>query len=293
MARGVGVGAALLLGLLLVGGQGRMRTPVLPPGRGRGSVPPPPGGTAATPTAYADDHASAMRSRWAEWGSLAREYMPIAFGDAPPELAVGATAMSTGQHELTSANEAGYFNTPLAHWDALRSSALVREMLGRDAVPTSQWRDAVPDQIAVGLSDLRREQGACNAALPESLRAVIPGSGWGWWVAQSAWSAGAARAARHWREHESAVRSVALADRVTALVRSVLAAIESGHYDAAPSFDHENGAYTTLRTCQKLWCARALAEDHGELDPWWSQVPRLTPGEEDTLLRGARGRGPT
>ena len=292
MGRGVGAGVAVLGLLLLAGSQQRMRTPVLPPGRGRGSVPPPAGGsTADTPTAYAEAHASAMRLRWAEWGSLAREYLPLAFGDAPPELAVGATAMSTGQHELTSANEAGYFNTPLAHWETLRTSPLVREMLGRDAVTAAQWRGAVPDQVAVGLADLRREQTVCSAALPEAMRVAIPGSGWGWWVAQSAWSAGAARAARHWREHEAAVTAAMSADRVTALVRSVLAAIEAGHYNGAPALSHDNAAYTTLRTCQKLWCARALAEDHGELDPWWSQVPRLTPGEEAQLVRGARGVG--
>lgn len=304
MARGVGVGAALLLGLLLVGGQGRMRTPVLPPGRGRGSVPPPPpppgGGLPylATPTEYAQGKLATMRARASgELGALCERWVPEAFGPCPWELAIGASAMATGQTELVPGplREIGFFNTPTGTWRTLRTDPLVRALLGRDAIDPEgdAWERAVADQTAIGLADLLRGQRAFADALP-ALAPATPGSAWGWYVALSSWSAGAGGTASHLRPYAQRLASVPGSQRVGAYVSALLADVLAGAFADAADRAHSNAAYSALRTLQKLECARqlarSLAPSAAELDGWWDQLPTLSEGEEAILVRGARGR---
>lgn len=303
MGRGVGAGVALLGILLLAGSQQRMRTPVLPPGRGRGSEPPPPpsgGGLPylASPTEYAEGKLPQMRARAAgELGRLCEAWVPEVFGPCPWELAIGATAMATGQTELVPGplREIGFFNTPTETWRALASSELVRALLGRDAIsPDGEaWREAVRDQTAVGLVDLLRGQRAFASALP-ALAPATPGGAWGWYVALSSWSAGAGGTATHLRPHAAQLAAVAGTQRVGAYVSLLIADVAAGRFSASDDRAHTNAAYSALRTLQKLECARALARSlapsAGELDSWWDQLPTLLPGEEAMLVRGARGR---
>ena len=250
----------------------------------------------ATPAEYAQGKLPTMRARAAgELGTLCQQWVPQAFGPCPWELAIGATAMATGQTELVPGplREIGFFNTPTATWRTLRTDPLVRELLGRDAIAPDgdAWQSAVRDQTAVGLADLRRGQRAVADQLP-TVAPATPGSAWGWYLALSAWSAGAGGTAGHLRPHAAQLAAVPSSQRVGAYLTALIGDVSAGRFSSSESLSHRNAAYSALRTLQKLECARLLARDLTgaiALDGWWDQLPTLSPDEGALLVRGARG----
>lgn len=264
-------------GLLLArkGGTGGLLLPLLGAGAvwalssgGRAPEGPPrrtvPGGSALpTPDAYARGKRRQLEARW-RGGSEANpqglghwleRFVPqvLEFAEIPPVAFLGFTAIATGQTEVTSANEWGFFQTPGRSYERLAQSELVRQLLGRAADPT-QWRSRPDEQTAVGLADLR----AHYLALQGQGFSSSPGTVWRCALAFAGFSAGTGGVVQAWGAWRGQLEQTPEAQRFERLGGWI---VERARTQAlAPRSAHPNPAYTWLRTAQKLACGFQVAD---------------------------------
>lgn len=139
------------------------------------------------------------------------------------------------------------------NWYRLHDHEVVKAALGGREASMESWQDP-SDQAAIGILAIVLHGRSVAAA--RALAAVAPrdeASLWFFACAFGGWSAGSGRLARHLAPHARAILAAPPARRWEAAVRAVAAGPRG---DAA---DHDNPAYTILRTAQKVESARALA----------------------------------
>jgi len=168
-------------------------------------------------------------------------------------------------------------------WGRVHAAPAVVAALGRPAtmVPDA-WKDAVDDQVAVGVQGVRDHYAEAVGAIGAALRPT-EGTPWSAAVAFASWSAGAGQLAAHLHPIASQLATVPEVSRVDAWARATITHPRPGH-------KHANPAWTVLRTLQKL-AAAELANPHtqersgGRAGPWFSST--LTAAEVDRLLEQA------
>jgi len=274
-----------------------------------------------TPSGYAAGKLAAMRARWSgTLGDRVRAWSSRVLPGVPPTAILGFTAIglqreSTGQGNPPANrtfHEIGYFQTPAGpssgpapaadprapynHWGSLGRGATVRGLLGRDATMSPDaWKDAVPDQVAVGLADLAGER----ATLERLLRAAgiatpRPGSPLDVALTFMAFSAGASSAARILPK--LGLGLVADPNDPRALDELVMLALgeyERGALGPGPA-RYPNPYHALLRVAQKLSTGYALASALGLPEAeWYPRFARGTnPRDEEALTLLANGRMP-
>jgi hypothetical protein len=252
-------------------------------------------GNTQTPTEYADERiARARRHANGELGVLMRAFVPMAFEGAPWEAFLGF-AMNGSQRENTTQcdreicrrqrfHEVGFLGSPAGlasgpapnpdpdapynTWGKEACSDLVREMLGRCAtMEPDGWKEAVADQVAVGLADLRGKYAYMRRLIADpSVDPSAPGTPWGTALAFGGWSSGLI--AHTVNDHAAGLRGVPERARFGRLVQLVNAETARGIYRGDPGA-YNNPAYQLLRTWQKLELGRRVAAEFGGDASWF------------------------
>lgn len=251
---------------------------------------------------------------------------PRAWPGVPVTAFMGFTSIGSRDEDTApTANrtfhEVGYFQTPAGPasgpapnpnpdapynaWGKIASGRDAAELLGRPVVMTPDgWKGAraVPDQVAVGLLDLRRELESFRRAVrsvgvgvlePRESASVYTVA-----CAFSAFSAGASGAARNLSRLGSSGWQSAGRTEAGAwdwLLEEIARRWRAGTIPLENPGTHRNPAYTVLRTTQKLAAGAKLAESLGLADElaWY---PRAARGElldaERALTAAAYGVRP-
>jgi hypothetical protein len=233
-------------------------------------------------------------------GAVLRAMAPVVFPDAPAAVFVGF-CLNAGQTENTTEvvpkqafHEMGWWGTeggmrdkpapnPNAaakynSWGKLHADSLVVSLLGRKATMRhNAWKQAIEDQHAIGLVNVRRH--ALNALGP--LWEPPLGSLWEVAAGFAAWSAGSSRMGARFERHRAALAAVPEGERWAAYCALV------AQEKPGASGSHSNAAYSVLRTLQKLECGRTLAVRVGQPTTWWDAGPDAATVE--TIVRHARG----
>ncbi len=190
--------------------------------------------------------------------ALERGRYPLKKGD--PRTGYGAIGGRPALHELGPFGvEGGKTPTPPATdrscpWVTLARGPVARKVLGREGVVGADWYGALPDQVVIGVANLRRHLDAIRAKLDPRLRwdeDVKAIDLFAYAMAMMAWSAGSGGAARHVNAYADELASL---PRELRLGRFFLLA---GEVDD-PRSKHRADEYSALRTLQKL-CAAILA----------------------------------
>jgi hypothetical protein len=271
-------------------------------------------GNTQTPTRYADERIGRARGHAnGELGVLMRAFVPMAFEGAPWEAFLGF-AMNGSQRENTTQcareicrrqrfHEVGFLGSPAGlrsgpapnpdpdapynTWGKEACSALVRSMLGRCAtMEPDGWKEAVADQVAVGLADLRGKYAYMRRLIRDpSVRPSAPGTPWGTALAFGGWSSGLI--AHTVNDHAAQLALVPERARFARLIELVNAETARGLYRGEPGA-YSNPAYQLLRTWQKLELGRRVAEAFGGDTRWFDLgFGARQPEVEALLQRGA------
>lgn len=235
-----------------------------------------------TPTDYALQKLPRSVLDWnGELGRWTRAYAPQVFGDAPPEAFIGFASNGSQRERapdtdgVTERDALGYFGTPLHTWRTLRTHPTVVRLLGRPAVDadTGAWQDAVADQVAVGLTDLRQKLSSVSAGLAPAIRPAPPGvaTQWALALAFAGWSSGPARIAPQIQRYQALLASVPESMRWTVLLQSVAREGDAGTLPGGniPN-SYNNPGHAMQRTWQKLAAGELLAARLGRSIAWWN-----------------------
>lgn len=176
---------------------------------------------------------------------------------------------SNDLHELGwYGTEAGHCPTPVATdpkcpWVRLADDAEVMKVLDRKAVIGGDWCNAIADQCAIGVANLRRHWHSAREDLHPSLRwdeddkRATP---WRYFLAMAHWSAGG-RACDHVNACAEKVAAVPEAKRWATFARLAAEADDAGNR-------HRQDEYTAWKTACKIEggvvASRALPEDWAE-----------------------------
>lgn len=241
--------------------------------------------------------------RWAsgDVGARLRAFAPQVFPGVPPGVWYGFMANGSENEDTATAaghapfHELGMFgitggpwNVPAPNtdtsvgndWAHYHDDSRVRAMLGRDACmsPEGCWRGdrgGVPDQVAVGLVNMRDKANA--RSLPASIRPANPLSPWGILASSASWSAGSGRLAQHLAPYADRLAQVpdVASDRFVAWGRMLADDLVSGRVPVGPGgSDHHNPAHTYIRTRQKL-AASSLVDPESAAFFAWNRYPDL------------------
>jgi hypothetical protein len=200
-----------------------------------------------------------------------------------PNAAPGAACRSQKFHEIgLFGTEAGLRNGPAPNpnpnaeynsWGKLASHPLVRQLLGgRSAsMEHNRWKIQIPDQVAVGLVNIRRHGAAVAANLDPSIRPNANTSSSIFFVACCfmGWSAGDGRAAKHMNRFKDILARVPEENRWGAFLRALAEGINAGRIDLRGLRKHQSVAYSALRTWQKLAAGQLLAGKTGGNVKWF------------------------
>lgn len=131
--------------------------------------------------------------------------------------------------------------------------ALVREVLGRNAVTGPGSWVSVPDQVTLGLVNNARCSRLVRSGLPEALRWPVDGRGypvrwssWAFYAGVMGWSAGVGGARHHLSMFADVTSRVPESERFGAWLRAV-----SESDVSTGQASHENPLYSAIRTAQK------------------------------------------
>lgn len=237
-------------------------------------------------------------------GATLREMTPKVFPGAPSEAIAGfcanggvtenttecgpnapPDAACRGQkfHEIgLFGTEAGPRNGPAPNpnpnaddnsWGKLANHPLVRQLLGgRSAtMEHNRWKTQIPDQVAVGLVNIRRHGATVAANLDPSIRPNANTSSSIFFVACCfmGWSAGDGRAAKHVNRFKDILARVPEENRWGAFLRALAEGINAGRVDLRGLRKHQSVAYSALRTWQKLAAGQLLAGKTGGNVKWF------------------------
>ncbi len=250
---------------------------------------------AGLPVAYAAEKLPKLRSRWSRaLGRELRRQAPIAWPRVPVTAFLGFTGFANRDEDTAEAadpakrprfHELGYFQVeagpvagpapnpdpraPYNAWGALAGSELVVSLLGRDATLTpGAWRgeNGVPDQVAVGLANLRRHLANARAKIPAEIHPLDPASTWAVMLSFTAFSRGAGQLAAVLERYAGALSGVPERDRWRAWEGLVVDDIYAGRENIGTRPGRGGAAYAILRTRQKHECGRAAAVALGLVD---------------------------
>jgi hypothetical protein len=183
---------------------------------------------------------------------------------------------------------------PYNHWGLLASDPRVTRLLGRPATMANRgWSvpEAIPDQVAVGLTNVGDHADAVNNRLPQSIRARDPQSSWFWNLGFMGWSAGDGRAVSHLSRYANVPAVVAAPEnrRLGEVLRAAATeALAPGFYAGTPK-SHANRFYTLSRALQKRRVGQDLCAETG-FDPAWFGLG--LPNEDalvDVIVRAGYG----
>ena len=162
---------------------------------------------------------------------------------------------------------------PYNHWGMLADDPRVRRLLGRAAaLGHLAWTQpaGIPDQVAVGLTNLGDHGDAVNNRLPGAVRARDPQSAWFWFLAFIGWSAGDGRATNHVARFAADPALAAAPENLrlgTLLRLAAEQALRNPGVVGTPK-SHANPFYTFSRGLQKRKVGADLAIETGS-DPNW------------------------
>lgn len=149
-------------------------------------------------------------------------------------------------------------------WRSLASSARVVNALGRPAsLELNGWL-AVPDQVAVGLANLKSHLASTISSGLSGAGPVDQNSLWALALAFGGWSAGSGRMAQHVRRYASQIQGVSDDAKWGAFLNAV------ANDPNTSGQSHSNPAYTAMRTWQKLEAGREIS---GRPDWFSTQLP--------------------
>lgn len=304
LAVGLGVGGAIAIGT--IGGAAAAGGSVSELLGGGANVPTLSSGalSSSTPSGYARSKLSFARRMWdgseGDLGAALRTMVPIVWPGVPPEVFVGFctngartanTALSRPAGVENPFAEMGYFgteggprstppnagpypnptNTRDNSWLALHADPLVVRALGHEAtMAPNGWRTDIPAQAAVGLVNLRKRLDAVNRAAPANTGAANASGTWAVFLAFAGWSTGVGGITGHLRRYAAAIAAAPEMGRIDAYQNAVLADIQAGRSSTWTAGSHtRNPAYTLVRTLQKMYAGRALAEAVGGNVAWF------------------------
>lgn len=266
--------------------------------------------TTGLPAAYAREKRRMLVRRWeGPAGDALRRMVPRAWPGVPPLAMLGFTAFSTSPRENTTTavpdqqfHEVGLFQVeaglrdgpapnpdPRAEynaWGALHDDPLVRELLGdRDAtMRPGAWADAIDDQVAVGLANLRRHLDAFSRAVPELAPRDLA-SVWAVATAFTTFSRGRGQSERVMATLAAKIAGISEATRWTVWAETLAIEALKGVRGIDTREGRKGAAYGWARTHQKLTSGRIVAQSLGDqaaLD-WYG--PDLAPETALTLTR--------
>lgn len=262
------------------------------------------------PSRYAASKLSSLQARWrGALGAELRSLTPRVWPGVPVSAFMGFTSIGSRDEDTAPRanrvfHEVGYFQTPAGPadgpapnpnpaaaynaWGKIASGSAAAELLGRPVVMRAgAWKGAaaVPDQVAVGLLDFRRElEGFTRAVRSVGAGVLEPRSSSSVYTvacAFSAFSAGATGAARNLSRLGSSGWQTAGRTEATAwdwIIEEIARRWRAGTVPLENPGTHRNPAYTVLRTTQKLAAGAKLAESLGLAEElaWY---PRAARGE--------------
>lgn len=266
--------------------------------------------TTGLPAVYAEEKRARLVKRWGgEFGEHIRAMAPLAWPGVPPTAFLGFTGFANRAENTTDGvaaqkfHEVGYFQIeaglrdgpapnpdPSAEynaWGRLHDSDIVVRLLGRPAtMKPNAWREAVADQVAVGLANLQRHLGNARSKLPITLHPADPASTWAVLLAFTAFSRGAGQLAKVLTPYANTLAVVPEAQRWDAWQRLVVADINAGVRGIGAKAGRSGAAYAIIRSRQKHSCGEHAARALSLPVEWY-----LTRDDavDDTLARCAYG----
>ena len=202
----------------------------------------------------------------------------------------GDPAKGYGNVNSTDLNELGRFGvegnrlpelvaTGSCPWIAGARSAAVRKILGRAGVEGGDWYGAaaIPDQIAIGVWNLRRHLDAIRTKLDPRLSwadDAKPVTSWAYSLAMMSWSAGSGGASKHVNAYADELAALPESHRWGAFMRCA-ARVDS---DARK---HRADEWSALRTEQKRRAGVLACTFTGEDAAWFDDG--LTDAERDEV----------
>jgi hypothetical protein len=219
-------------------------------------------------------------------GSTIRSMLPHVFPGVPPEVILGFCANGSFRENTTKALlsqkfheiglfgiEAGPRNGPAPNpnpkakdnsWGHLHDHPLVVKLLhGRPATMVhNAWKNAVEDQVAVGLVNLEKHGKSVVSALASSIRPNTSGpmlSNFFIACCFMGWSAGPPQAARHINRFATTLARYPESERWGIFLKTLAEQIRSGSINLNGLIDHNSPAHSALRTWQKIAAGQLLA----------------------------------
>ena len=202
----------------------------------------------------------------------------------------GDPSKGYGNVNSTDLNELGRFGvegnrlpelvaTGSCPWVAGARSEAVRKILGRAGVEGRDWHgsEAIPDQIAIGVWNLRRHLDAIRKRIDPRLawpEGDKPVTAWAYSLAMMSWSAGSGGASKHVNAYADELAALPEAKRWGAFMR--LAA-----RDDSDARKHRADEYSALRTEQKRRAGVLACTFTGEDAAWFDDG--LTDAERDEV----------
>ena len=202
----------------------------------------------------------------------------------------GDPSKGYGNVNSTDLNELGRFGvegnrlpelvaTGSCPWIAGARSAAMRKILGRAGVEGGDWYGAaaIPDQIAIGVWNLRRHLDAIRTKLDPRLSwadDAKPITSWAYSLAMMSWSAGSGGASKHVNAYADELAALPESHRWGAFMRSA-ARVDS---DARK---HRADEWSALRTEQKRRAGVLACTFTGEDASWFADG--LTDAERDEV----------
>jgi hypothetical protein len=228
-------------------------------------------------------------------GSTLRAMTPQVFPGVPAEAIAGFCANANVTENTTEGiraqpfHEMGLFGTeggPRAgpapnpdpnakdnSWGKLANHPLVRQLLGgRSAtMEHNRWKTQIPDQVAIGLVNVRRHGENVVRLLDARLRPDVSTSSSPFFVACCfmGWSAGDGTAAKHFNRFADALARVPENQRWGRFLREVAEGVRSNRLNLRGLRKHRSPAYSALRTWQKLAAGQLLAKEVGGTVAWF------------------------
>lgn len=299
------------VGALLVAGLTRKRKPPTTTKPPRTSSTTSPGKSLANPYNYAKDKLPMLSARaLGELGQSLSKLGGKAWPGVPLEAWVGFTSISEGNDEdtVTPTNtqqfhELGYFQTPagprsgpapnpdpnawMNSWGKLAGSPFVKELLGRPATMNPRlWQDAIDDQVAVGLANLRASLRSVSSSIPSDVQPKSLKSTWAVALAMMGFSAGPAKAARWVNMYAEKLAAQYESTRWSMWAAYIDTDITAGYTSNWVKGRHANPGASYLRTWEKLECAHQLAVKLGHATEFeaWYDAPSVS---ASTMMKGS------
>lgn len=257
----------------------------------------------AQPIEYADDKQRMLDKRWkAELGECLRTMVPKVWPGVDPTVFLGFTAFSTSSKENTTEavenqrfHEIGYFQTEAGlrdkpapdpnpagsynNWGKLHDHSLVVELLGRPAVMgRDEWKTNIPDQVAVGLVNLKRKLESGMSKLPAEVYPKDMSSTWAVLLAFTMFSRGVGQTLKCLKPYQDKLADFSENERWIAW-ESMIASDIAKDIDSIGNKDGKAGApWAIMRSRQKYDSGLMFAKRNNLGTNWYFEPDRIRDG---------------